>query len=48
MTAYTNISILPLAGAGGSATLLKRMAKRPSLSTRIIPTESEGRERDVI
>lgn len=48
MAAYTNISILPLAGASGSATLLKRMAKRPSLSAWIIPTESEGRERDVI
>lgn len=48
MTAYTNISILPLAGADSSATLLKRMAKRPSLSAWIIPTESEGRERDVI
>lgn len=48
MTACTNNPILPLAGAGGSATLLKRMAKRPSLSVRAIPTESEGRESDVI
>ncbi len=48
MTVCTNISILPLAGADSPATLLKRMAKRPSLSAWIIPTESEGRERDVI